>query len=329
MSDGKILYLCGGMQSGGTTLVSWVYLQRDDMDGVFDMENSVIEIDLSKVKTPYAWVKMTVGSFTIQDVADIYADMGWEVRPLLVVRDVRRIYSSLTGKSYGINGCTAEDPPLRTRFRRFLSDWEQFVSKRWPILKYEELVAEPRRALEECTARMGLPWDERMLDWGGEVKRIAYMSEGNQTFHKRLQGSTNIDGLIDKRILQQSDISIPQAELTWLENVFSEYNRVNDYPDRIDIPREAGQGNAIPGFTGTLRDRLYSDISRLYQLNNEMVARNGEIVARNKEVTARNLELVERNRLLVASQHRLNRILNHVVLGRLVGFWSRYINRDI
>ena len=30
----RILYLCAGLQSGGTTLISWCFLQRSDMDGI-------------------------------------------------------------------------------------------------------------------------------------------------------------------------------------------------------------------------------------------------------------------------------------------------------
>ena len=30
------LYLCAGLQSSGSTLVSWAFLQRADMDGVVD-----------------------------------------------------------------------------------------------------------------------------------------------------------------------------------------------------------------------------------------------------------------------------------------------------
>ena len=35
----KTLYLCGGLQSSGTTLVSWCFLQRADMNGALDADN--------------------------------------------------------------------------------------------------------------------------------------------------------------------------------------------------------------------------------------------------------------------------------------------------
>ena len=50
-------------------------------------------------------------------------DEGWDVLPLLVVRDVRSVFRSLLGKDYGSNGITAEEPPLRMRLRRFEEDW--------------------------------------------------------------------------------------------------------------------------------------------------------------------------------------------------------------
>ena len=38
----KTLILCGGLQSGGTTLVSYCFLQRADTDGVLDADNDLL-----------------------------------------------------------------------------------------------------------------------------------------------------------------------------------------------------------------------------------------------------------------------------------------------
>jgi len=38
------MILCAGLQSGGTTLVSWTFLQRRDTNGVLDMQNSITQV---------------------------------------------------------------------------------------------------------------------------------------------------------------------------------------------------------------------------------------------------------------------------------------------
>ena len=88
---------------------------------------------------PLAWCKTTISSFRLSELASHYEDEGWTVTPLLIVRDVRDTWASLLTKPYGMNGFTAEDPPLRLRFRRFKEDWELFRAKGWPILRYESL----------------------------------------------------------------------------------------------------------------------------------------------------------------------------------------------
>ena len=38
----KALILCGGLQSSGTTLISYCFLQRGDTDGVLDADNDLL-----------------------------------------------------------------------------------------------------------------------------------------------------------------------------------------------------------------------------------------------------------------------------------------------
>src|SRR5262249_31765043 len=121
--------LCGGLQSGGTTLVSWCFLQRRDTDGVLDMPHDTIRTSFERIQTPIVWCKMPIGAFRWLDVCEVYQDLGWSPEAVLVVRDVRSAFASLMKKEYGYNGTTAEEPPLRMRFRRFLRDWELFQSR--------------------------------------------------------------------------------------------------------------------------------------------------------------------------------------------------------
>src|SRR5438094_9826269 len=89
-SSDRRMILCAGLQSGGTTLVSWTFLQRRDTNGVLDMQNSIIHASFDRVVEPIVWVKMTIGAFRWLEVCDVYRDLGWNPQPLLVVRDVRQ-----------------------------------------------------------------------------------------------------------------------------------------------------------------------------------------------------------------------------------------------
>src|SRR3954453_17075932 len=117
------LILCAGMQSSGTTLISYCFLQRADTNGVLDADNDLLPAIDERLARPFAWYKTTISCFRLSEIAQYYRDSGWDVRTLLVLRDLRTVWASLHKKSYGRNGITAEDPPLRLRIRRFIEDW--------------------------------------------------------------------------------------------------------------------------------------------------------------------------------------------------------------
>src|SRR5436190_47103 len=163
--ESKRLILCAGLQSSGTTLVSWCFLQRLDTNGVLDMPHDTIQVAFEKIAEPIVWCKMTIGAFRWLDVCEAYGDLGWQPEPLLVVRDVRAAFSSLIKKEYGFNGTTAEEPPLRMRFRRFLRGWELFRANGWPILKYEDFIQDGRGVLRQSCQALAVSWDEGAMPW--------------------------------------------------------------------------------------------------------------------------------------------------------------------
>lgn len=284
------MILCSGLQSGGTSLVSWCFLQRMDMDGVYDMENSIIHTDLSGIQTPYTWVKMTIGSFRTTDVKSVYEDLGYNVVPLLVIRDVRYAFASLLRKYYGINGNTAEDPPLRIRYRRFLEDWVQFRENNWPVLVFERFVQDPETELRAACASLKLPWDESMMEWNKAADSISYPSDGNRTLKEaRMPGKGLQETLMQEKIDQAAG-PIPRRELEWLEQIFSDYNRVNGYARHLESIPVEGECLKAPEYGVTTRKELL-----------ERCADTGA---------------------------RLERIRNHAVFGPLIRFWAAYINRD-
>ena len=264
------MILCAGLQSGGTTLVSYCFLQRRDTNGVLDMPSDVIQPAFERVKEPIVWVKMTIASFQWLDLYETYCDLGWKPEPLLVVRDVRAAYSSLMKKDYGFNGCLAEEPPLRMRFRRFLRDWELFRANGWPIIKFEDFIKEHRVALMKTCVKLSLSWDEGMIAWPKKSSEIAYGKENynkdklQATFERSIEkGHLAATKLRDKAEIRIANL--PKSELEWLEKTFSAYNSFHNYPKEVcsTLPTEPPSSLLTPRYKGTSRDWYYSEMERL------------------------------------------------------------------
>jgi hypothetical protein len=268
------MILCGGLQSGGTTLISWCFLQRRDTDGVLDMENDIIQTTFDKAMQPICWVKMTVGAFRWLDLAELYRDLGWQPAPLLIVRDARSAYSSLIKHSYGFNGVTAEEPPLRMRFRRFLRDWELFQANGWPVIKFEDFLQDERTVLAEACRVLNLPWDEGMISWPKKPKEIAYTSDTNKTFMESIAKGGLLAAKLPDRAALSSD-GLPPSELAWLEEVFARYNDVHHYPPHLrPTPETELASMSAPLWEGSRREHYY-DLEK--KLLSEIVLLRAEI----------------------------------------------------
>ncbi len=232
--DANILYLCCGQQSSGSTLVSWCFLQRDDMDGVLDCQYDFLPEThyflpwLDTLQDPrLRWYKHTIASFRATEVKAYLEDAGRLVVPLLVVRDVETVWRSLIRKSYGRNSTTAEDPPLRTRFRRFLEDWEYHRDQGLPILRFESFLSEPEKTLRTACESMGLTWNSAMLDWPKPESSIMDCRFGNLTFHK--SRGTNLRETLTLKTGAPQTTHISEEDRAWLGEVFTEYNRAHGY----------------------------------------------------------------------------------------------------
>lgn len=267
------LFLCAGLQSGGTTLVSWCFLQRRDMNGVLDMGHDFIQTSFEAVREPIVWCKMTVASFRWLDVYETYQDLGWSPDPLLVVRDARTVFSSLRKKEYGFNGTTAEDPPLRMRFRRFLEDWQLFRLEGWPILRFEDVLESGTSALQAVCKELGLPWDDGMTSWPKKRSQIAYVSKKpNQTFDSSTDKGSLAQATIRSKAGTSVD-SISRGELDWLEDTFSTYNDVHGYPAHVVLGEESPAEDCVPQYGRAGKHRLFREVKRLaaevYKLQEE------------------------------------------------------------
>jgi len=244
------LYLCTGLQGSGSSLVSWCFLQRRDMNGILDAACDLVPVFPEKFDSSNLWCKMTISSFNSCELIDYFQSLGWSVRPLLVVRDVRETWAGLTDKDYGRNGTTAEDPPWRMRMIRFLSDWKTFIDRGWPIIQYEALVKDPVVTLQSACEDLDLPWDQAMIDWPKRAEQIAESEYCNATFaNSRSDGllktiRPNLAGLIKYPIAQQ--------DLEWLESTFAKFNQTCGYPEHRDSPSGSVE-TATPSFSVSRR----------------------------------------------------------------------------
>ena len=198
--------------------------------------------DLGK---PLAWCKTTISSFRLSELARHYEDEGWTVSPLLIVRDVRDTWASLLIKPYGMNGFTAEDPPLRLRFRRFKDDWELFRAKGWPTLRYESLLEDHETTLRNTCQRLGLPWDNSMVHWTKQAGQIADASRGSESF-RQTQGRNLAETLGRYSHHKKKETSIAGGDLAWLEDEFQAFNAENAYALHVADCAEADDQSSAP-----------------------------------------------------------------------------------
>ncbi len=248
------LYLCAGLQSSGSTLISWCFCQRSDMDGAVDANNDILhEVDPT-VGQPHVWVKTTIGPFRLTELAAHYRDLGWPVTPLLVIRDVRDVWASLIAKPYARHATTAEDPPLRLRLRRFLDDWQRFEAEGGAMIRFERFVAEPEAALRQACAAMGLAWDGAMLSWPKPPGQIADPRHGNATFHASLGGGLH-DSLRRDAARRPDRPCILPGDLAWLESTFAAFNEANGYPAHreLALPADDPDAVALPSYEHSRR----------------------------------------------------------------------------
>lgn len=239
-SSSQPVILATGLQSSGSSLVSWCFLQRADSDGVLDGDTDLIPVIPEGLSCDYIWYKTTISSFTLEDLITTIEDEGFSVSPLLIVRDVRLVWASLAKKHYGRNGITAEDPPLRMRFRRFLRSWQYARAQDIPVIKFEDFVARPEPVLRSCCEKLGLEWDDAMLNWTKPASRISNIRHGNATF--RQSDKQNLHTALAGSSTGSGTPGITREDLDWLEATFADFNQQLGYMDRMtDLTVEEGR----------------------------------------------------------------------------------------
>ena len=245
------------------------------MDGVLDARFDHLPAVPHTLSAPLPWVKFTIACFRFSEVKSYFEDEGWEVRPLLVVRDVRSVFNSLIKKKYGRNGITADDPPIRLRLRRFLEDWRLFRDRGWPVLSYEHFAADSLNQLKDLCGKMQLPWDEAMAAWPKRVEQIADPGFGNETF--ALSRGASLAQTIKASLATVKTENIPRADLEWLEHEFADFNVAMGYPSHVPpAASPALPGRAVPRFENT---RRYERLRRKYRLSRVLANARGVLSA--------------------------------------------------
>jgi hypothetical protein len=261
--NARTLYLCACTQSSGSTLISWCFLQRPDMDGVLDARFDHIPTVPEKLSAPLPWVKFTIACFRFAEVKSHFEDEGWNVKPLLVARDVRSVFNSLIQKKYGRNGITADDPPIRLRLLRFRDDWRMFRDRGWPIMRYEDFTQEPEQELKKACRQFGVDWDDAMSRWPKKIEQIADPGFGNETFV--LSRGSSLQATIKPTLAKIKTDHTPPGDLEWMEKEFAELNTAMGYPEHVPCTASHSLGQrAIPRFENT---RRYERLRRKYRLS--------------------------------------------------------------
>lgn len=258
-AEPRSMVLCGGMQSSGSTLVSMCFLQRDDMDGIYDMDNPFIQQDFSRVFSSTVWVKMTIGSFRLRELIDLYTAQGWLVHPLLVYREPEEILASLITKWYGLDGCTGDDPPLFTRFTRYMSDIQDAKAKKWPVLNYAEFISAPEEVLLRICALLKLPWDPRMMTWPKADTAFAYPSSGNESLRETLASESGLVDTINRYKAGTNKVQDANSDnrTARAKALATRFNRVIEGMPVSDTDLEPSH------YRGTRRDSLEQELQRL------------------------------------------------------------------
>jgi len=321
--DRPILLLCGGLQNSGSTLVSWCFLQRRDTDGVLDACNDELFVfPEDRLKAHYHWCKFTVGCFGFHDLRAFYADAGFRVMPLLVVRDTRSVFRSLLTKNYGRNGLTAEDPPLRMRMRRFKRDWKDFRAAGWPMLRFESLVGDPEITLHAACTALGLDWDPDMLTWPKLPEQVSFFLNGNATFQRSRQGGLATS--LQPDLAHFRTDGIPIDDLRWLEENFYDFNVVHGYPLATSPAQDSSSEVklAVPTMLHSRRTEAMQQSEQLRRRCACLAEENALLLAETahlrRQISQQGEQLsgaLARAALFEEVRHRLERFEGHFVLG--------------
>ena len=120
---GASLYLCAGLQSSGSTLISWCFLQRRDMDGMLDADNDLLPQIDPAIGRPLVWYKTTLSCFRLSELD-------------LELRGPGAIYGTMQHGELDLRVAKLTDTKLVSRARAMAAE---FIDKHEKLLQYKHL----------------------------------------------------------------------------------------------------------------------------------------------------------------------------------------------
>jgi hypothetical protein len=146
-----------------------------------------------------------------------------------------------------------------------------FRDRGWPVMRYEDLIVEPEKALKDACAALQLPWDEAMLNWPKAESDIADATFGNPTFVE--SRGVGIRQTLRPSLGAVKTGNIPPCDLEWIEREFRDMNVAMGYAEHVrDAQPKSDVTRAVPRFENT---RRYERLRRKNRLGRYLsVARN-------------------------------------------------------
>jgi hypothetical protein len=169
-----------GMQSGGTTIISAMWLRRPDTDGVLDTPDGDWPLAsagdaLSEFEIFHQKLCFSVGPINPESVCQRVAlrpgdDVSW----YLIIRNPYDVARSLKTKVYGVEWKVK----LAKYHRYYLLAEERGI----PIIEFERFVRDPGWQMSQLFARVGVAPVEVDVSQAISGKRVYRYVPGNRTY---------------------------------------------------------------------------------------------------------------------------------------------------
>ena len=175
-----------------------------------------------------------------------------EAKVIQVVRDPRAVFTSRKSR-------LVKSSNLYSKAHRFVREWNRSAQEiprlrrdpsRFLVIRYEDLVQNPREILESVCRFAGIDFNEKML----EPTRAGAGWQGNSAFHQAFKGISTIAA-------EQWKSSLTEQEIWWIELHCRKGMELADYPFQtvahFSLPRWL---NRLPGesWAGYVRARRAS-----------------------------------------------------------------------
>lgn len=192
----KNLRLLIGLQSGGSSLLSYCICRHSKVQGVFDgFHDRLISVNFLEANS-INFIKFTCASYSPSEVISYYESAGYAVSAVILTRSLDEVYQSLKTKPYGYSSVYSDFPPLFIRFLRFTSfatGLFNVENQKIKFVDYDEFLKKPRHCLEEILRFYGFSFCPRVIEFY-DKDADNFLTNGNESFKKSI--GLNIESTI-------------------------------------------------------------------------------------------------------------------------------------